>query len=317
VTVRDSDVDVLVVGGAGVDTIVRVPELPLPVNPATGGSGARHPDSIGVEPITEYVAHTGTGVALGCHALGLATTFVDYIGDDHAGELIRRRYAAVGLDFRWLTSPAGTRRAVNLVAPSGERLSLYDGRDTEDLRMPRSHYVSLLHKARHVHVSIMPFARFMLDDIADAGVPMSTDLHDWDGRNDYHREFAYRADLVFLSTASIGDRFAEVMRDILHNGRASLVVGTAGVAGAWLLTREADDEPRLFPSVRSRWPTVDTNGAGDAFVTGFLAGRLGGRELDDCLRLGAIAGAYACSTPGTHTGFLDADTLFTELDRAT
>ena len=47
------DLDILVVGGTGVDHIVRVPLLPLPVR-----------DSLTVPPIQSVVGHTGTGVAL-------------------------------------------------------------------------------------------------------------------------------------------------------------------------------------------------------------------------------------------------------------
>ena len=36
---------------------------------------------------------------------------------------------------------------------------------------------------------------------------------------------------------------------------------------------------------------VDTTGAGDLFAAGFLAGQAQGREIDDCLRMGAIAAA--------------------------
>jgi len=45
-------------------------------------------------------------------------------------------------------------------------------------------------------------------------------------------------------------------------------------------------------------PVVDTVGAGDAFVAGFLAARLRGRPTEECLELGAAAGAFACMGPG-------------------
>lgn len=51
----------------------------------------------------------------------------------------------------------------------------------------------------------MHFARFLYDDIEALGIPVSTDLHDWDGLTDHHREFALRSDLVFLSTAGAGN----------------------------------------------------------------------------------------------------------------
>lgn len=229
--------DVLVVGGSGVDTVVPVGALPIPLT-----------DSSAVPPIREWVGHTGTGVALGCAALGLTTGFVDFIGDDHHGSLVRERMAATGVDFRPLISPHGTRRAVNLVAPDGRRMSFYDARDPLDLRMPPEHYLPALRRARHVHLSITHFSRFLYDDIEALGLPVSTDLHDWDGLTEHHREFALRSDLVFLSTAGAGERIASVMREILHEGRAEAVIATAGAGGAYVLGAD-DRSPRPVPAV--------------------------------------------------------------------
>ncbi|MFB6435305.1 carbohydrate kinase family protein [Streptomyces sp. NPDC056411] len=294
--------DVLVVGGSGVDTIVPVDALPVP--PA---------DSCAVPPIREWAGHTGTGVALGCAALGLATGFVDFLGDDHAGGLVRERLAGTGVDFRPLISPHGTRRAVNLVAPDGHRMSFFDARDPQDLRMPPEHYGPMLRRARHVHLSVTHFARHLYDDIEALGLPVSTDLHDWDGLTDHHRDFALRSDLVFLSTAGAGERIGDVMREILRKGRAEAVIATAGAGGAYLLMRD-DRTPRPVPAVVPPGPVVDSNGAGDAFTCGFLYGRLAGRPLEDCARLGAVAGAYACTAPGTHTALVSPDDLRGVLD---
>ncbi|MFG2223006.1 carbohydrate kinase family protein [Streptomyces sp. NPDC048644] len=294
--------DVLVIGGSGVDTLVRVGALPVPAA-----------DSYAVPPVREWAGHTGTGVALGCAALGLRTGFVDFIGDDAPGALVRERLAGAGVDFRPLISPHGTRRAVNLVAPDGRRTSFYDSRDPDDLRMPPEHYLPALRRARHVHLSITHFARFLYDDIAALGLPVSTDLHDWDGLTTHHREFALRSDLVFLSTAGAGERIGPVMREILHDGRAEAVVATAGAGGAYLLARD-DRSPRHVPAAVPPGPVVDSNGAGDAFASGFLYGRLAGLSLDECARRGAAAGAYACTAHGTHAALADPGTLRATLD---
>ncbi|MGY5129172.1 carbohydrate kinase family protein [Streptomyces nigrescens] len=293
--------DVLVVGGSGVDTLVSVGALPVPLA-----------DSYPVPPLHEGAGHTGTGVALGCAALGLATGFVDFLGDDHPGTLVRERLAGTGVDFRPLISPHGTRRAVNLVAPDGRRMSFYDARDPVDLRMPPEHYLPPLRRARHVHLSIMHFARFLYDDIEALGIPVSTDLHDWDGLTDHHREFALRSDLVFLSTAGAGERIGAVMREILHEGRAEAVIATAGAGGAYLLSAD-DRTPRPVPAAVPPGPVVDSNGAGDAFTSGFLYGRLAGRSLEECARLGAVAGAYACTSRGTHTALVGPEELHAAL----
>ncbi|THA68600.1 carbohydrate kinase family protein [Streptomyces sp. A0958] len=282
-----TEYDVVVVGGTGVDTIVRVDALPVP--PA---------DSVMVGPIQEWPGHTGGNVALGARALGLEVALLDCIGDDWTGARVRERLAEGDVEFHPVISPAGTRRAVNLVDATGRRMSFYDARDPEDLRMPRDFYLPRLRRTRHAHLSIMNFTRFLYDDIEALGVPVSTDLHDWDGLSDHQREFALRSDLVFFSATAAGDRVPALMREILREGRATTVVATAGAEGSYLLTR-GGEEPLHVPAAVPPAPVVDSNGAGDAFVTGFLYGRLDGREPLECARLGAVAGAYACTAPGS------------------
>lgn len=290
------DYDVLVIGGVGIDTIVRLADFP---------DGYR--DSVGVPPIRDYVAHTGNGVALGCHTLGLRTRLLDVIGDDPQGHLIRETYRRIGLDVDFVTHPSGTRRSVILVDDAGRRMSFYDGRHPADLRVAPEFYRPSVDRARLVHVSIMGFARHLVDDVLASGRPVSTDLHDWDGRAEHHRPFAYAADLVFLSTAALGDRIAEVTADVLARGRAAVVVAMAGADGSYLRARGEDLVH--VPVAELGLPIVDSNGAGDSYVAGFLAGYLGGADWLTCARYGAIAGAYACSQAGTHTAFIDADQL--------
>ena len=292
-----STYDILVVGGAGIDTIVRVPDLRLPVA-----------DSVHVPPIRDYVAHTGNGVALASHALGLRCKFIDFIGDDAQGAAILQRYKEARLDFSHLVEPSGTRRSVNLVDPQGRRLSLYDGRHPENLRMPPNFYLPYLGPARHAHFSIMAWVAHLYDDALASGTTVSTDLHDWDGVNPHHRVFALRSDLVFLSTAALGERRDAVMRDIVAQGRAQGVIAMAGGDGAYLLER-GRNTVRHFPCADLGLPVVDTNGAGDSFVAAFLHAWLAGESVGTAMRQGAIGGAFACAHHGTHERFITRDEI--------
>ncbi len=67
----ESEIDVLVLGGAGVDTIVYVPELPLPFA-----------DSHLVPAIETRAGQTGDFMAVAVHTLGLRTHHLDLLGDD-------------------------------------------------------------------------------------------------------------------------------------------------------------------------------------------------------------------------------------------
>jgi sugar/nucleoside kinase (ribokinase family) len=288
------DLDVFVIGGVGIDTIVRVPGLPLPAE-----------ETVHVQPVRSYIGHTGHGVVLGCHQLGLATGLADVIGDDPEGARIRSAYAELGLPLAFAIHPSGTRRSVNLVGPDGRRLSLYDGRQPWGLRVDPNLWRGNVARARHVHVSIMDFARWALPDVLAANCTVSTDLHDWDGENEYHRDFAQTADLVFVSTSALQEKAIDW---IFASGRAQAVVAMAGSEGSYLYVR--DEEPVHIRAVHIPGrPVVDTNGAGDAYVSAFLTTWLDGRSYQEAAEAGSIAGAWACGSPGTHTDLITAEQL--------
>lgn len=273
--------DLLVIGGAGVDTTAYVPALPLP-----------YQDTYHVPPVVDRIGNTGAGVALGCANLGMKVRLVDLIGDDLQGRLVQEKLKNV--DFGWGVAAAGTRRSVLLVGPDGRRTSLHDPRSTPGERLPRELYRGVT--ARHAHVSIMDFARHVYPDLD--GMTISTDVHDWDGESDYHKDFAYRSDLVFLSATALRDP-AATMRHIIERGRAHTVVCTKGADGCLVLTR-GGDQVHAFPAAPLPAPVADSNGAGDAFVSGFLYGTLNGSPIEECVSFGATAGAHACTSEGTH-----------------
>ncbi|WP_282701441.1 adenosine kinase [Streptomyces sp. CC219B] len=280
------DTDVLVLGGAGVDTIVHVPELPLP-----------YADSYMIEDgIRTRAGQTGDFVALGLTALGLRVHHLDFLGDDPEGDLVRALHDEHGIALTAVPQPLGTKRAVNLVGPDGRRLSLYDtSRGHADDRLPEDTVRTLAGASRHAHVSITHPCAGALPVLAESGVTISTDLHNWDGENPYHEAFALAADVVFLSATALADP-ERTMRRIAERGRAEVVVATAGAEGAHLLT---DGELTHVPTVTPPAPVVDSNGAGDAFAAGFLFGRLNGEPPHRCAQYGSVAGAYACTVPST------------------
>ena len=291
------DDHVLVLGGTGVDTIVHVPELPLPFA-----------DSYPVPAIQARAGQTGDGVAIGLRALGFRVSLIDTIGDDPEGTLVRSLHARYGVALTGIHTTAGTKRAVNLVDPGGRRLSLYDvSRRHESDRLPIDLVTEVAQQAGHVHVSITHPCQHALPALRGAGLSISTDLHNWDGVNPWHEPFAYQCDIVFVSTTALTD-VEETMRKIITNGRAHSVIATAGADGAYLLERNSHGV-RHFPAAQPPAPAVDSNGAGDAFAAAFLSGHLHGEPVETCMRYGAIAGAHACTVPSAETNPIDTEGL--------
>ena len=291
-----TETDVLVLGGAGVDTVVHVPELPIP-----------YADSYMIRPgIVTRAGQSGDFVALGVSALGLRAHHIDLVGADPEGDLVRALHRDRGIPLTDVPSAAGTKRAVNLVGPDGRRLSLYDDtRSQESDRLPEDTLRALAATSRHAHVVITHPCSYALPVLREAGLTVSTDLHNWDGVNPYHEPFALAADLVFLSTTALADP-EHTMRDIAARGRARIVVATAGAEGAYLLV---DGELTQVPAVAPPEPVVDSNGAGDAFAAAFLLGWLDGLDPLRCARYGAIAGAHACTVPSTRADAISRDQL--------
>ncbi|MEV0563138.1 carbohydrate kinase family protein [Dactylosporangium sp. NPDC050588] len=292
--------DVLVLCGVGVDTIVRVPDLAIPPG-----------DNLHVDPVRDYVAHSGNGVALGFHALGLRTKFIDFLGDDPQGAQILARYAAAGLDFAHLPAPNGTPRSVNLVDAAGRRFSFFDPRHPADLVLPPDAYLPALAQSRHVHIAAGRAAAAFAE-AHRLGITTSTDIHAWDGTSEWGLTLSREADLVFLSAEAAPDRIDDLMHTVLDAGRATLVVATRGADGCQVLDR-ADRRIVRYPAVTPDRPVVDSNGAGDAFSTAFMSRWFAGRPVAECALAGAVSGAYACGAPGTHEDLITAAGLTTRL----
>ena len=151
-------------------------------------------------------------------------------------------------------------------------------------------------------------AWYALGDAVAAGGSTATDLHDWDGVADYHKDFAYGADYVFVSAAALRDE-SGVVADVFARGRAQFVVVMAGSEGARVWQRSDELPLRISPISIPGRPVVDSKGAGDSFGAALLGHYLDHGDVFGAARAGAVGGAWACGTLGTHTSFVDAETL--------
>ena len=74
-----------------------------------------------------------------------------------------------------------------------------------------------------------------------------------------------------------------LLEALLAKGASSVGL-TDGVRGAWA----TDGSDFLFAPIHTLGPVVDSTGAGDAFTSGFLAGRVRGLPLRDSLVMGIL-----------------------------
>ncbi|MCK0112878.1 carbohydrate kinase family protein [Ornithinimicrobium sp. F0845] len=273
-------VDVEVLGPASWNTLIHLDRLPEP-----------RPQTVFARSAVETLGGTSAGKALHLADLGRPVSLTTVVGDDPAGRSVTDALDRAGLAVDRVAAVAGTERHTNLMTREGARLSIY-------LTLPEPApgalgqvTTTLAGRLASTRAVVADLAGWTLEVARRARVPREmlwTDLHDYDGHAEFHGAFADAASHVFLNadgTASPGD----LMHRLVDRG-ARVVVCTLGADGA----RAVDADHREWSVPASPVAEiVDTNGAGDGFLAGFLHATLDGADIGAALTAGARQAARA------------------------
>ena len=272
---------VSILGGTTFDHIIYVPSFPQPV-----------PHTIHQAGFREAVGSTGSGKALALTRLGVPSALYSVAGNDRYGHTIREWLEQNGGRLILAADPAGTERHINIMDATGGRISIFVTQSSETIDHDVPAIQALLDQSTVVVLNIISYCRALIPLVQAAGKPVWTDLHDYDGLSSYHDDFIEAAQYIQLSSDNL-PHYRDVMERLISMGK-EMVVCTHGRQGASLLTKSGEwlEQPAL-----SGMTIVDSNGAGDSFFSGFLYGWLQQFPLQQCLKAGAICGAYAVTSP--------------------
>jgi 2-dehydro-3-deoxygluconokinase len=250
-----------------------------------------------------------SNVAVGLQRLGIATSWLGRIGDDPLGERIARELRGEGLDVWAVVDTAAATGLMIKERPSaastavhyyrrgsaGSRLSAADVPDgwIEDAALLHVTGITplLSDTARSTVLAAVERARA-------AGVPVSFDINYRSAlaapevAGPVLREIAERATLVFGGIEELDLLGPDATTSLLAAGVAQVIV-KRGPEGAAVFTPDGATEAFGFPI-----EPLDTVGAGDAFVAGYLSAWLEGLSAADALVRGNACGAMACLVPG-------------------
>jgi fructokinase len=255
-----------------------------------------------------------TAVALA--RLQVPTQFLGRVGTDGFGRLIRLRMARTTLDDSLIvrTTDPTTLAAVNIDRAGNATYHFYwDGSTNAGWR---SEELPVLDAARPVlHVGSLaavmgPSDTVLLDwfRTAPTGTPITYDLNVRPAvlpdLTEYRRRVLRFVELATLVKASEDDvrhlyshlSLAEVAADWFSQApRLETVLFTAGGDGSRLIRRDGSG----FTMPTLRVDIVDTVGAGDTFMAGYLQSRfLLGEDEPASLRRATVAGALVCTRRG-------------------
>ncbi|MFC6286936.1 carbohydrate kinase family protein [Nocardioides sp. GCM10027113] len=272
--------EVVVCGPASWNQMVDLDVLPRPEPHMVFARGAH-----------ETVGGTSAGKALHLVDLGRSVLLHTVVGDDERGRLVLDALGKAGVAVDAVVADGPTERHLNLMDAHGGRVSLYLDVPPADASPPGPELTSALAGARVAVMDLSDRSRALLPAVAETGLPVWTDVHDYNGTDDYHRPFLAAASHVFMNADRQPDPVGFLHR--LVDEGAMLAVCTLGASGAVAVSAgHAEHRVAAVPVAE----VVDTNGAGDAFMAGVLAATLDGCDVDDALRAGARQAARALGT---------------------
>ena len=241
-----------------------------------------------VEPVGRVlVGGSCLNVAVGLRGRGVEADFAGPVGDDAAGERVCALLAERGLGCDRVRRVAGARTAITdiLLEPGGERRFLREDYAIQDDFDPTEAEWEWVAGTGVVHSSRMPAHLGRLRALGRAGARVSYD---------FTTDEVPASSPGSTSSSSLTTRSPGGMprRQRARSWRAERRAPSSRGASAvrWARRSPASSTSRPCRSRASSTPA----GAGDAFMAAFLAGRLRGAGLRECLEAGAADGAAAC-----------------------
>lgn len=259
------------------------------------------------------IAGSESNVAIGLSRLGHQAAWLGAVGNDEPGRLIQRTLRAEGVDTQWLRfSDESFTGFIAFDQPSHDitRVS-YHRRGSAGSTLTSVECVAALEAStpRLLHVTgitpaLSDATRAATLDVVRAAVEsavrVSLDVN-------YRARLWSRADaatalrelLPFVHTVFASDDELDILtdatepvRDLLDTGITEVVV-TAGGKGAWTHTADGTIHRPALPVT-----VVDSIGAGDAFVSGYLSGTLDDLSPEHRLDRATTSGAFCVTATG-------------------
>ncbi|MGO4299363.1 PfkB family carbohydrate kinase [Leifsonia sp. RAF41] len=259
-----------------------------------GPGNLAHVAVLGDNTIDEYVApHHRTFV--GGNALNVSVQIVragvptDYFGAvaaDPYGTLIRSTLEAQGVGARGVTTLPGRTALTRIeLTADNDRVFLSEDFGVTADYAPSSAEIDRIAQCSWVHIGMLPAASRVKAELRrrQPKIVISQDVA--------VTPIATDTDVAFASAGENSDPSVLAAR-LLREG-ARLAVVTQGADGAYATNGTDAWSQTAFPT-----RVVDTTGAGDSFIAGFITARLSGANVSGSLRAGAHLASVTCTHPG-------------------
>jgi len=227
-----------------------------------------------------YPGGNPVNVAVYLRRLGMQASYTGVVGTDAYGSLMKSALAAKGVDVSHVHTRRGKTAVTQVDLVDGERVfGDYDEGVMANFQLSAedTHFL-----CRHdlIHSGLWGKIERSLPELKQKGARISFDFADKLEHEIVQQALPY-VDFAFFSY-STGDEF---IRRYLQEAQArgpKVAIATLGENGSIAYDGNTFTSFGVVPV-----EVVDTMGAGDSFIAGFIAGLLRGKPLQECLALGA------------------------------
>jgi len=228
------------------------------------------------------------GVQLG--RLGHRVAYFGAVGKDPAGSRMLACFQDNGLVTDHVRVLDGITAYTDIdVDETGDRFMTFEDFGVCRGYRPTDDDMRVLVRMRHVHIGWLDDGGALRRTLLASGVSVSQDVSVNADPADLGVE---GLDVAFASAGADRDRAEALLGTLLAQG-ARLAVVTCGSLGSMA----SDGTRRAEIGIRPV-EVVDTTGAGDSFIAGFLSGRAAGLNLLGCLAAGRDVAARTCGHVG-------------------
>lgn len=292
--------NILIIGTVSWDTIIKVSEF------------YSSPVTIFAESYRQTLGGTSAGKALNLAHLGFNVKLITKFADDEAGRNIESYLNSEEIDFTQIKDENSSEMHTNLMNDKGERISIYTHIGKTEQPINLTLFEEDLRKADIIMLDICEFVKRFFPILKDYREKIWLDIHDYDGKNEWHKVFIPYAGIIFMSSDAFSpsEELNVLMKELLRNRR--FVVCTHGKKGSEILTEGGEI---YSEGIIEKFQPVDTNGAGDSFASGFLYAYLKEKNLADCLKYGTIVSGLTVTSTELYSPELSPDWIEEEFDK--
>ena len=303
----------VVIGAAVVDVLLRSKDLHVMKSHQVEG-GVAMCEVLGgkIEADDGILASGGggTNVAVGLHRMGEAIKMISRVGDDNLSEVLIKQLERENVDLTMLQRAKGkTGLSAVLVASDGSRSIVTYRGESGEIEKNEINWDDLA-KADWLQISSLGGEMDLLEDIVAFALDHGIRIGLNPGKKELEQKERLLKILTRLDFFNVNrmeaaefwggefDNEKELMKKFAEAG-CRLVAMTDGERGASVCEKGRWLKMEAFPN-----KSIDDTGAGDAFVSGAVAGLLQNRSIEEVLKMGLANGGSVVTKLGAKTGLI-------------